>query len=198
MDLIIASNNKGKILEIEQMLKGLDLSVKSMGEVGFDTDIDETGTTFEENAMLKARYIFDRTDEAIVIADDSGLCVDSLGGAPGVYSARYGGGGLTDGERYQLLLKAIDSVQRSEKTARFVCVIAVILPNGNSFTVKGICEGEITDRPYGENGFGYDPVFYLPQYERTMAQLDMEEKNRISHRAKAIVAMRAELEKNGF
>jgi XTP/dITP diphosphohydrolase len=164
-----------------------------MADAGIDAEIDETGSTFEENAMIKARYISERTTGAIVMADDSGLCVDMLGGAPGVHSARYGGAGLTDADRCRMLLQMIAATRRRhrhdvaiEYYARFVCVIAVILPSRENFTVEGTCEGLIAKHPLGDNGFGYDPVFFLPQYMKTMAQLDMAEKNRISHRAKAV------------
>jgi XTP/dITP diphosphohydrolase len=177
-------------LEIKELFRGYDFNIKSMADAGISADIDETGATFEENAIIKAHYISERTSGAVVMADDSGLCVDILGGAPGVRSARYGGAGLTDADRCQLLLREISGSgavgDDSERTARFVCVIAVILPSGESFTVEGTCEGLIAKQPLGSNGFGYDPVFFLPQYQKTMAQLDMPEKNMISHRAKAV------------
>jgi len=193
VDFIVASNNKGKIREIKEMLKDSDFEVKSMSEAGIDADIPETGVTFEENATLKARYVSQRVRGAVVMADDSGLCVDALGGAPGVYSARYGGPGISGAARNQMLLDAIGDRVGEERTARFICVIAVIFPTGKSFTAQGVCEGKIALQAAGDNGFGYDPVFFLPQYNKTMAQLDIQLKNRISHRAKAVKLMRAKL-----
>ena len=208
MNLIIASNNQGKVLEIKEMTKELGFSVLSLKDAGILIDIEETGITFEENATLKAKAIFDAItagadgidpeitrNNSIVIADDSGLCVDALNGAPGVYSARYAGENATDAERYEKLLTEMINIPADNRTARFICVICLIYPNGEAVIVSGSCEGVIANMPVGERGFGYDPVFYMPQFEMTIAQMPPELKNSISHRGKAITLMLDELKK---
>ena len=208
MNLIIASNNQGKVLEIKEMTKELGFSVLSLKDAGILIDIEETGITFEENATLKAKAIFDAItagadgidpeitrNNSIVIADDSGLCVDALNGAPGVYSARYAGENATDAERYEKLLNEMINIPADNRTARFICVICLIYPNGEAVIVSGSCEGVIANMPVGERGFGYDPVFYMPQFEMTIAQMPPELKNSISHRGKAITLMLDELKK---
>jgi len=191
---IIATKNKGKIKEIEKILAGLPLDVISMEQAGIFKDIEESGTTFEENAFIKAQELHKLTGE-MVMADDSGLEVDYLNGAPGVYSARFAGEGATDEDKNKKLLNLLEGVPFEKRKARFVCAIAVVLPDGNSFIEKGTCEGYIALAPQGSNGFGYDPLFYVPEYNLTMAQLDPDVKNRISHRAKALGAMVEKLRK---
>ncbi|MDP4093914.1 MAG: XTP/dITP diphosphatase [Bacillota bacterium] len=185
---IAATKNKGKLKEIEEILSDLPFEVISMETVGIQDDIEENGSTFEENAMIKAKAVFDITGET-VMADDSGLEVDFLNGAPGIYSARFAGEGASDQDKNNKLLDMLRDVPFEKRSARFVCAIAVILPDGTSFTVRGICEGYIGYKPEGKNGFGYDPLFYMPEYGMTTAQMEPEEKHRISHRGKALRMM---------
>ena len=182
MKIIAATKNKNKLREFGEILRGFEII--SQEDAGIDIDVEETGTTFEENSLLKAQAIYDATGIAAV-ADDSGLCVDALDGEPGIYSARYGGEGLTDPERVQILLKNMENIPEGKRTARFVSVITMVDEKG-ILTARGECEGKITDAPKGENGFGYDPVFYVEQYKKTMAEISSEEKNAISHRGKAL------------
>ncbi len=184
MKLILASNNMNKLREFRELVAGMDIELISQREAGCDFEVDETGTTFEENAYLKASAVTAATGCAAV-ADDSGLMVDALGGEPGVYSARYGPGhDATDAERYgYLLLKLGDEKNRA---ARFVCCICCTLPDGTVLRSRGECEGEILSAPRGTNGFGYDPVFRPLGQQRGMAELTPEEKNAISHRGKAL------------
>ena len=182
MKIIAATKNKNKLREFGEILKGFEII--SQEDAGVDIDVEETGTTFEENSMLKAKAIFDATGIA-AIADDSGLCVDALGGEPGVYSARYGGEGYDDSGRVQLLLKNMQNVPDDKRTARFVCAITLVGADG-VITARGECEGKIDYEPKGENGFGYDPVFFVEKYGKTMAEVSPEEKNAISHRGKAL------------
>lgn len=182
MKIIAATKNKNKLREFGEILKGFEII--SQEDAGVDIDVEETGTTFEENSMLKAKAIFDATGIA-AIADDSGLCVDALGGEPGVYSARYGGEGYDDSGRVQLLLRNMQNVPDDKRTARFVCAITLVGADG-VITARGECEGKIDYEPKGENGFGYDPVFFVEKYGKTMAEVSPEEKNAISHRGKAL------------
>ena len=182
MKIIAATKNKNKLREFGEILKGFEII--SQEEAGVDIDVEETGATFEENSYLKAKAIYDITG-ITTIADDSGLCVDALGGEPGVYSARYGGEGYDDKGRVQLLLKNMKDVPDEERTARFVCVITLVGDEG-VLTARGECEGRIDYEPKGENGFGYDPVFYVDRFEKTLAEVTPEEKNSISHRGKAL------------
>ncbi len=186
MKLVVASNNKGKIREMKSILTPFGFDVISQSESGFNLDVEETGTTFEENSLLKAQALYD-VCKCAVIADDSGLEVDFLNKAPGVYSARYGGENLTDIQRYQKVLKELDVVLIQNRTARFVCVITFISENGIKSVFRGECEGYIGFEPKGENGFGYDPIFYIG--DKSMSQISEEEKNIISHRAKAITKL---------
>lgn len=189
--IVIATKNKGKVNEIKDILKDLDIEVLSMKEAGIDIEVKEDGETFEENALKKARTIKDMADaDAIVMADDSGLEVDYLDGKPGIYSARFSGEHATDEKNNQKLLELMKRATKYQRTARFVCVIAVILQDNSHFIVRGECEGIIEYEPRGIQGFGYDPVFYLPEYGKTMAELGLEVKNRISHRAKALMKIR--------
>ena len=190
MKLVLASKNKKKLVEMNAILSQLGIEVCSEAEAGVDIDVEETGTTFEENSLLKARAVMEASGLP-AIADDSGLCVDALNGAPGVYSARYGGEGLDDVGRYRLLLENMRGMPRA---AKFVSVITCCFPNGDVLTSRGECPGTIAFAPQGEGGFGYDPVFFIPSMKKTFAQLTAEEKNAISHRGKALDAFKTELE----
>lgn len=183
MKLIIASNNKGKIKEFKEILTPMGYDVVSQGEAGIKIEVEETGSTFSENAYLKAKAIYDLTDNCCVLADDSGLAVDCLNGEPGVYSARYGGL-ETEIQRSELVLNKMKDIPDENRTARFICAICFIKSNGEIITVEGKCEGRIGREPLGENGFGYDPIFMYG--EKSFAQLSAEEKNEVSHRADAI------------
>lgn len=192
--LIIATKNKGKAEEFKQMLSPLGYQVKTLLDFSDAMpDIEETGTTFYENAQLKAEQIAAQLGKP-VIADDSGLEVDYLDGAPGVYSARYSGEHANDEANNHKLLNALKDVQEKDRTAQFVCVLAFARPNETTIFKKGTCKGKITRTPTGENGFGYDPVFIPEGYEQTMAQLSQVEKNQLSHRYHALKAFRAWLE----
>lgn len=182
--LLIATHNQGKLREFRQLLADLDLEVTDLDAIGIQEDVEETGTTFAENAILKARA-YAQMSGLLTWSDDSGLEVDALDGRPGVYSARYGGPGLTPRDRYLLLLEELRAYPQASRTARFRCVVALVLPNGNVHTIDDTLEGIITHQPAGEYGFGYDPVFYLPEYQATLAELSSEIKNQISHRGKA-------------
>jgi XTP/dITP diphosphohydrolase len=186
--LIIATRNKGKLKEFAEILKDLPIDVASMEEEGIFKDIEENGSTFEENALIKAKEVHRLTGK-MVISDDSGLEVDYLDGAPGIYSSRFAGEGATDEEKNNKLLALLQDVPFEKRTARFVCVIAVVFPDGEFFTVRGTCEGNIAFKAEGSNGFGYDPLFYMPEYEMTTAQMIPEDKHHISHRGKALVKM---------
>ena len=194
MKIIAATKNKNKLREFGEILKGFEII--SQEEAGVDIDVEETGATFEENSYLKAKAIYDITG-ITTIADDSGLCVDALGGEPGVYSARYGGEGYDDKGRVQLLLKNMKDVPDEERTARFVCVITLVGDEG-VLTARGECEGRIDYEPKGENGFGYDPVFYVDRFEKTLAEVTPEEKNSISHRGKALKIFAEKLSEKEF
>ena len=182
MKIIAATKNKNKLREFGEILKGFEII--SQEEAGIDIDVEETGTTFEENSFLKAKAIYDASGIP-AIADDSGLCVDALGGEPGVYSARYGGEGYDDAGRVQLLLKNMKDIPDEKRTARFVCAITMVSDDG-VITARGECEGRINHAPVGENGFGYDPIFYMEEYDKTTAQMTPDEKNAVSHRGKAL------------
>ncbi|MGI6562377.1 MAG: XTP/dITP diphosphatase [Clostridia bacterium] len=192
--VIVATKNKGKLREIKRILEDFEFDVISMEEAGIEDTIEETGHTFDENAFIKAMHIHKKTGKT-VIADDSGLEVEALSGAPGIYSARYAGEDANDKKNNQKLLEELKDIPKEKRDARFVCAIAVVMEDGQSFIVRGTVEGFIGFEPKGENGFGYDPLFVLPQYEKTMAQLTSEEKNKISHRGKALLKMVDELKK---
>ena len=193
MKLILASNNANKLKEFRSLVEDLDIELLSQREAGCDFEVEETGTTFEENAWLKASAVTAATGIAAV-ADDSGLCVDALGGEPGIYSARYGlGHAASDQERYRYLLQKMESVE--DRSARFVCCICCTFPDGSVIRSRGECEGEILFAPKGQNGFGYDPVFHPLCLDKSMAELTPEEKNAISHRGKALRAFLEELRK---
>ena len=191
MKLVLASKNPKKLKEMREILSHLGVEVCMQSDVGVDVDVEETGTTFEENSLLKAKAVMEASGLP-AIADDSGLCVDALGGAPGVYSARYGGPGLDDEGRYRLLL---ENMRGQPRAAKFVSVITCCFPNGDVLTARGECPGTIAFAPMGEGGFGYDPVFFIPSLKKTFAQLTPEEKNAISHRGKALEQFQKELER---
>lgn len=186
MKLVLASKNVHKLAEMQAILGQLGLEVVLESDVGVDVDVEETGTTFEENALLKARAVMEASHMA-AIADDSGLMVDALDGAPGVYSARYGGLN-SDEARTALLLENLKDVPQEQRTARFVSAIACVLPDGRVVTASGTCEGLTLFEPRGSSGFGYDPVFYVPQLGMTFAQADGDAKNAVSHRGNALKA----------
>lgn len=192
--IIFATGNQGKMREIRQILEGMDVEILSMKEAGIETDIVEDGADFTENAVIKAKAVAAMT-EHIVLADDSGLEIDYLNKEPGIYSARYLGEDTSYDIKNADLLRRMEGVEEKLRTARFVCAIAAIMPDGEVLTTLGTIEGHIGYEPKGENGFGYDPIFYLPEYGCTSAELTEEEKNAISHRGRALQAMRAELEK---
>ncbi|MGI5978057.1 MAG: XTP/dITP diphosphatase [Oscillospiraceae bacterium] len=189
MRYILASNNPGKLREMKAILAEIGAEVVSQREAGADFEAEETGETFEENALIKARAACAALGEP-AIADDSGLCVDALGGAPGVYSARYGGC-ETDSERTALLLKNLGDAK--DRSAKFVSCIACVFPNGDVLTARGECPGIITTSPRGDGGFGYDPVFELPGTGKTMSELTEEEKNAVSHRGRALKSFQKKL-----
>lgn len=183
MKIILASNNKNKILEFKQILSPLGYDVISQSEAGVNIEVEENGTTFEENSMIKAKAVYDIAKMA-VIADDSGLEVDYLDKAPGVYSHRYAGENATDKDRCRKILSELEGVSDDKRTARFVCVISYIDNNGNASVLKGECEGTIGREMKGDNGFGYDPIFMIG--DRSFAEISADEKNSISHRANAL------------
>ena len=187
--LLVATHNRGKILEYRALLSNLPLAVTWLDEQGIAEDVEETGATFVENASLKAAAYAQLTG-LWTWADDSGLEVDALDGRPGVYSARYGGPGLNDVDRYRRLLAELAPVAPEQRTARFHCVVALAIPGGPIYTAEAAIEGLIVDQPRGAHGFGYDPVFFIPDQQRTMAELEPAIKNRISHRGRAAVEAR--------
>lgn len=191
--IIFATGNQDKMKEIRMILENLGIPVSSMKEAGIDVDIVEDGTTFEENAMIKAEAIAKLTD-AIVLADDSGLEIDYLNKEPGIYSARYAGTDTSYEIKNNLLLQRLEGVPDEKRTARFVCAIAAVFPDGSKETVRGTIEGRVGYEIAGEHGFGYDPIFYLPEYGCTTAELDPEKKNELSHRGKALRLMREIIE----
>ena len=187
---VLASHNPGKLKEMSAILEDLGVEVVLPSQMGVDAEVEETGETFEANALLKAKAVCQAAGLP-AIADDSGLCVDALGGAPGVYTARYGGEGLTDAQRYTLLLNALRG--QTNRAAHFVSVVACAFPNGDTLTAEGRCDGTIAFAPMGTDGFGYDPVFFVPELRKTFAQMDGTEKASISHRGKALQAFCKEL-----
>lgn len=191
MKFVLASQNPGKLSEMQAILGRLGVEVVLQSQLGLRVEVEETGTTFGENALLKARAVA-QASGLPAIADDSGLCVDALGGGPGVYTARYGGPDLTDQERCALLLRNMRGL--SPRTCRFVSVIACVFPDGEVLTAEGECRGTVAYAPMGTDGFGYDPVFFVPEQKKTFAQLSPEEKNAISHRGRALEAFAQVLE----
>lgn len=182
--LVIATNNKGKLLEFRKLLDPLNIQVYSLKDFPQIKEIVENGSTFMENALIKAKTV-NKITGLVSLADDSGLEVDHLNGLPGVYSARFAGELKNDKANNQKLISLLEGVPLEERTARFKCAIAVIDKDGREYQAEGSCEGLILEEEKGEAGFGYDPLFYIPQYQKTFAQLDMETKNEISHRGKA-------------
>lgn len=199
MKVIVATGNKDKIKEIKGILQDMDACVVTMKEAGFFAEPKEDGSSFLENAVIKAKAVAkeaakdDSWKDAVVMADDSGLVIDALNGEPGIYSARYLGHDTSYRVKNADLIRRLSGVSGAERSARFICAIAAVCPDGKVLTAEGVMEGQIGYEERGENGFGYDPIFYLPEYGCTSAQLSPEEKNRVSHRGKALRAMREKL-----
>lgn len=199
MKIVAATGNQDKVKEIREILRDMDVTVMTMKEAGLSAEPEENGGTFQDNALIKARAVAGRAAEsdsfrdAVVIADDSGLEIDALNGEPGIYSARYLGHDTSYREKNADLLRRLTGIPDEKRDARFVCAIAAVCPNGETVTVNAAMEGRIGYEERGENGFGYDPIFYLPEYGCSCAELTGEEKNRISHRGKALRLMREKL-----
>lgn len=191
-NLIIATQNKGKAKEFESLFAPLGYKVLTLHDIENAQDVEETGVTFEENAVLKAESLCGEFN-TMVIADDSGLIIDALDGRPGVYSARYAGEAKSDEANMDKVLRELEGVPEDKRTARFYCALAVALPGQNTKTFSGTLEGRILTARQGDNGFGYDPIFYVPSLEKTLAQMKSEEKNAISHRANALKKLKEEL-----
>ncbi len=191
MKLVMATQNAKKVEEMSHVLGALGVEVVSQAELGVKIDVEETGETFTENARLKAEAVMKATGLP-AIADDSGLCVDALGGAPGVYSARYGGEGLSDKERYMLLLQALSG--QTNRAAHFHSSIVCVFPNGDELVSEGDCHGTVAFVPMGDDGFGYNPIFFVPDKRKTFAQMPLEERSSISHRGKALREFKVILE----
>ncbi|MCR4688707.1 MAG: XTP/dITP diphosphatase [Saccharofermentans sp.] len=189
MRLIIATGNEDKVREIDEILEGTGFEAVSMKQAGYCPDIVEDGKSFEENALIKARAVHALTSGEYVMADDSGLCIDALDGAPGIYSARFCGEDSTYPEKFAKIFEMLKDVPESERTAKFVCAIAVVRPDGSEFTVRGEVHGVLHETPAGSNGFGYDPIFYVPEFGMTTAQMSPSQKHQISHRGRALRAM---------
>ena len=192
MKLVIATGNAGKLDEIRKIIGGSDMEIVSAKDLGISLDVEENGSSFRENALIKAKACAKEVNEA-VLADDSGLCIDALGGEPGIYCSRYLGEDTSYDIKNKDILRRMKDVPDGERSARFVCDVAVIFPDGRQIVTEGIMEGEIAHEICGENGFGYDPVFYLSSYGKTSAEIAPDEKNKISHRAKALAKMKDEL-----
>lgn len=191
--IIFATGNEGKMREIRAIMADLGMEICSMKEVGANAEIVEDGSTFAENARIKAQTIHMCCPNDIVLADDSGLIIDCLGGEPGIYSARYMGEDTPYQQKNANLIARVNASGDRERKARFWCAIAAVLPDGSVLETNGAMEGVIAEKAEGEGGFGYDPILYLPEYQKTSAQLSMEEKNKISHRGKALESMKTEL-----
>ena len=192
--IVFATGNKGKIKEIQMILADLGAEVITMKEAGIQIDIEENGQTYEENALIKARAVASHTNY-IVMADDSGLEIDYLNNEPGIFSARYMGEDTSYRIKNANLIERLEGVADEQRTARFVCAIAAVLPDGRELTTRGIIEGRIGYEEKGSNGFGYDPIFYVPKFGKTTAELTEEEKNQVSHRGNALMLMKEELKK---
>ena len=193
MKIVFATGNAGKVREIKAILADLNIEVLSMKEAGVVAEAEENGATFAENAMIKAKDIAGKVSNAIVMADDSGLVIDALNGEPGIYSARYLGEDTPYSVKNAHIINRLEGIAVEERTARFVCAIAAVLPDGRVLSTEGTIEGYIGYEERGTNGFGYDPIFMLPEYGCTTAQLSEEAKNAISHRGKALEAMKVKL-----
>lgn len=194
MKIIFATGNEHKMVEIREILAGIDAEILSMKEAGISVDIVEDGTTFEENAAIKAKAVAKAVD-GIVLADDSGLEIDYLNKEPGIYSSRYMGEDTSYEVKNQALLDRLKGVPKEKRTARFVCAVAAVFPDGETVVKRGTIEGYIGEKPAGKNGFGYDPIFYVDEYNCSTAELSMEQKNAMSHRGNALRAVRSEMEK---
>lgn len=190
--IVFATGNAGKVKEVQAILADLGMEVLTMKQAGISVDVEENGSSYEENALLKARAVAVHTD-AIVMADDSGLEVDYLNGEPGIYSARYMGEDTPYSIKNANLIQRLEGVPDERRAARFVCAIAAVLPGGEELTTRGVIEGRIGYAEAGENGFGYDPIFYVPEFGKTTAQLTPEEKNQVSHRGRALEQMKEQL-----
>lgn len=188
MRFIIATGNKDKVREINEILAGTEFEAVSMKEAGFNPEIIEDGSTFEENALIKAKAVHALCNE-YVMADDSGLCIDALDGAPGIYSARFCGEDSTYPEKFAKINEMLEGMPDEKRTAHFTCAIAVVRPDGSSFTVEEYFNGVLLKEPQGENGFGYDPIFFVPEYNMTSAEMSIDLKNSMSHRGKALRLM---------
>ena len=193
MMMVLATQNKGKIREVKEILS--EYEIKTPADFDIFDDIEENGTTFEENAYIKAKYIAEKTGK-ITIADDSGLEVDYLNGEPGIYSARFAGEDATDEDRNQKLLSLLKDVPFEKRTARYVCAIAIVFPDGEHHVFTETCEGYIIDERQGDGGFGYDPYFYFEEFKTTLANVPLEQKNKVSHRSKALLKLKEFLNKN--
>ena len=191
--MIFATGNEGKMREVRMILGDLGAEILSLKEAGIQAEAEENGTTFEENAVIKAKEIMEKTG-ALVLADDSGLEVDALNGEPGIYSARYMGHETSYHIKNKNLIERLEGKTGEERNARFVCAIAACFPDGRVLTTRGTMEGQIGYEEKGENGFGYDPIFYLPEYQCYSGELPLEEKNKLSHRGKALRLMKEQLE----
>ena len=191
--MIFATGNEGKMREVRMILGDLGAEILSLKEAGIQAEAKENGTTFEENAVIKAKEIMEKTG-ALVLADDSGLEVDALNGEPGIYSARYMGHETSYHIKNENLIERLEGKTGEERSARFVCAIAACFPDGRVLTTRGTMEGQIGYEEKGENGFGYDPIFYLPEYQCYSGELPLEEKNKLSHRGKALRLMKEQLE----
>ncbi len=192
--IVFATGNKDKVREINEILEGFSIPVYTMKEAGVSVDIVEDGKSFEENSLIKARTVW-KESGGLVLADDSGLEVDALGGEPGIYSSRYMGEETSYHLKNQKIIERLAGVEEDKRTARFVCAVAAVFPDGSEKVVRGVMEGRIGYEEQGENGFGYDPIFILPKYGKTTSELPSEVKNEESHRGKALRAMRIEIEK---
>ena len=186
--IILATNNKSKVKEISEMMSGSDITFESLADAGINVEVEETGTTFEENALLKAREICKLSGKP-TISDDSGLEIDALDGAPGIYSSRFMGEDTSYDIKNNALIEKLENVADPDRTARFRCCMALVLPDGREFVTEGAMEGIIAREPKGINGFGYDPILFIPEYNSTSAELSSEEKNNISHRGEALRKM---------
>lgn len=186
--IILATNNKSKVKEISEMMSGSDITFVSLADAGINVEVEETGTTFEENALLKAREMCKLSGKP-TISDDSGLEIDALDGAPGIYSSRFMGEDTSYDIKNNALIEKLENVADPDRTARFRCCMALVLPDGREFVTEGAMEGIIAREPKGINGFGYDPILFIPEYNRTSAELSSEEKNNISHRGEALRKM---------
>lgn len=198
MKVVLASKNKHKLEEISKITEKFDMELVLESELGVDIDVEETGSTFEENSFLKAEAVMKATGLP-ALADDSGIAVDALNGEPGIYSARYGfDESLDDWGRLQLLLKNTEQVPDDQRQAKFVCVITLVTPQGQTIQARGEVHGMLLRAPAGENGFGYDPIFYYPPFGKSLAQVSPEEKNRVSHRANALKVFYEKLKEAGY